>query len=429
MTLDAADKPRPPCEWTEAWSVFAEASSFKAPEAAPESVPKKPAVRAEPKSAGFIIGKASPVGGVDVPPPKRKPLSCFLASCGLLARARCSDCTKAFCKDHSLAGDHECDALLLYASDDEVADPVESDEEGMPLSKLKAKLHRRPSSGGQLDLDKLTTALNGFADRLSQGRPSAHPPGHSPNITAYNQFLASTKALLSADEFVNPCALAPDRMEKLKQLPRRLDSESTVALFGGVGEVSLSVGKTESSVPIVRSLTTFFSGFRAMVGIIATIPRRNHQVQDRLEWCGWLESSCHIVDQAAKLEFALQFTLDNLKTDSWMQILQQSGLKHISYLLPSTIKARDTSAASLAAERRLKANADKRAAESKKKLQKRQGGQASQPAVPPANKVCLSRTKDLGAGPCRFGAGCKFLHACPNPLCAGADHTFHDCPN
>ena len=429
MTLDAAEKPRPPCEWTEAWGVFAAASKFKAPEAAPESAPKKPAFRAVPKSAGFIIGKASPVGGVDVPPPKRQPLSCFLASCGLLARVKCSDCTKAFCKDHSLAGDHECDALLLYASDDEVADPVESDEEGMPLSKMKAKLQRRPSSGGQLSLDKLTTALNGFADRLSQGRPLAHPPGHASSLTAYNQFLASTKALLSADEFVNPCALAPDRMEKLKQLPRRLDSESTVALFGGVGEVSLSVGKTESSVPIVRSLTTFFSGFRAMVGIIATIPRRNHQVQDRLEWCGWLESSCHIVDQAAKLEFALQFTLDNLKSDSWMQILQQSGLKHISFLLPSTIKARDTSAASLAAERKLKANADKRAAESKKKLQKKQGGQASQPAVPPANKVCLSRTKDLGAGPCRFGAGCKFLHACPNHLCAGADHTFHDCPN
>ena len=425
MVLDAAEEARPPCEWAEAWGAFAAASKFKAP----ESAPKKPASRAEPKSAGFIIGKAAPVGGVDVPPPKRKPLSCFLAGCVLAARTRCSGCTKAFCKDHGPADDHECDALLLYASGDDVADPVESDEEGAPLSKLKKGLPSRSSSGGQLSLDKLTTALNGFADRLSQGRPSANPPGHSSSITAYHQFLVNTKALLSADEFVNPCALAPDRMEKLKQLPRRLDSESTVALFGGVGEVSLSVGKTESSVPIVRSITTFFSGFRAMVGIIATIPRRNHQVQDRLEWCGWLESSCHIVDQAAKLEFALQFTLDNLKSDSWMQILQQSALKHIGFLLPSAIKVRDTSAASLAAERKLKANADKRAAESKKKIQKKQAGQAPQPGVPPANKVCLSRTKDLGSGPCRFGATCKFLHACPNPLCAGADHTFHDCPN
>ena len=165
------------------------------------------------------------------------------------------------------------------------------------------------------------------------------------------------------------------------------------------------------------------------MGIIATIPARNHQVQDRLEWCGWLESSCHIVDQASKLEFALQFTLDNLKSDSWMQILHQSGLKHISYLLPSAIRARDTPGESLAAERRLKANADKRAAESKRKLQKKQAGQASQPAAPTATKVCLSRTKDLGANPCRFGAGCKFLHVCPRPLCSGADHTYHDCPN
>ena len=429
MTLDAAKEVRPPCYWAEAWNAFAAASKFKAPEAAPESAPKRPASRVEPKSAGFIIGKVAPVGGVDVPQPKRQPLSCSLAGCVNLARVRCSDCTKAFCRDHSLAGDHECDALLLYASGDDVADPVESDEEGMPLSKLKKVLDRRSPSGGQLSLDKLTTALNGFADRLSQGRPPAHPSGTPSSATAYNQFLANTKALLAANEFVNPCALAPERMEKLKQLPRRLDSESTVSLFGGVGEVSLSVGRTESSVPIVRSLTTFFSGFRALVGIIATIPARNHQVQDRLEWCGWLESSCHIVDQASKLEFALQFTLDNLKSDSWMQILHQSGLKHISYLLPSAIRARDTPGESLAAERRLKANADKRAAESKRKLQKKQAGQASQPAAPTATKVCLSRTKDLGANPCRFGAGCKFLHVCPRPLCSGADHTYHDCPN
>jgi hypothetical protein len=427
MLLDEEGKDRPPCGWTDAWAEFVTVSEFKAPVAADEPAPKKPVPRSEPKSAGFIIGKTK---GPVAQPPKRTPLPCFLTECGALARVRCGDCTKAFCAVHEQAKDHECDAFLLFESEGEGPDTIESDVEGEPLSKLKRKLDaRRPSSGGQLSLDKLTTALNGFADRLSQGRPQAHPSGTPSSITAYNQFLANTKALLTANEFVNPCALAPERMEKLKQLPRRLDAESTVSLFGGVGEVSLSVGKTESSVPIVRSLTTFFSGFRALVGIIATIPARNHQVQDRLEWCGWLESSCHIVDQAAKLEFALQFTLDNLKSDSWMQILHQSGLKHISYLLPSAIRARDTPGASLAVERKLKANADKRAAESKRKLQKRQAGQASQPAAPTVVKVCLSRTKDLGAGPCRFGASCKFLHACPHPLCNGADHTYHDCPN
>jgi hypothetical protein len=110
-----------------------------------------------------------------------------------------------------------------------------------------------------------------------------------------------------------------------------------------------------------------------------------------------------------------------------MEVISRSGLKHISFLLPSTFPrpANATTAADKA-----KTRAEKRAAQALKKSILKPKGNAANAATKLANAVrsiCLSREKDLGSAKCRFGATCRFSHICPRSFCKGADHSFFEC--
>ena len=168
-----------------------------------------------------------------------------------------------------------------------------------------------------------------------------------------------------------------------------------------------------------------------MVGIIANIPALAHQVQDRLEWLGWLESSCTI-PEVQKLEFSLGFLLDNLQSDKWMDVVSHSGLKHLSFLLPPTSSRNPVNANATTNAEKTRLRGDRRAANAlaRKPQPKPKGGNSANAASKIANSgrtVCLSRDKDLGAAKCKFGTGCKFSHICPRSFCNGADHSFFEC--
>ena len=430
---------RSPCEWDDARTVFIETSGYEvrpAADSTPQEVPRQ-----TPRTPGFIMKKPADKGSEQQPQHQKRKRSC--TACESTATAICVDCTQIFCASHHSTASHECDAVdqfgasasdSVHDSDDErLSDRLDSQKPGAPVERSSKK--KRSS----LDLtlsgfaDQLTQGLATFAEKLatSGGKPPAKPTGHSSTLNAHDLFLYNVKGFLTNREFVNPCSLSTSRLDKLKQLPRRVDSESHVALFSGVGDVSLSIGKTEASVPVVQSYTAFTSGFRTMVGIIATIPTLAHQVQDRLDWLGWLETSCTIAE-AQKLEFSLGFLLDNLRSDKWMEVVSHSGLKHIGYLLPSTTSRAPANANGLTNAEKAKLRADRRSANAlaNKSLAKPKGGNPTNAATKGANSVrsvCLSREKDLGQLKCRFGAKCRFSHICPRAFCNGADHSFAEC--
>jgi len=445
LVNDHAKVARSPCEWTLARSVFEERSGYEArPEV--EAEPSAPAIPTpRPRTPGFIMKKPEPQGANDADqqaqPPKRK-RTCSV--CESAVMAFCGACGQVFCARHHGTDCHECDALGEFdqppsdcdsvhdSEDDPLSDRVVPQKSGGPVKGSKKRL-------STLDLtlsgfaSKLTEGLNSFAEKIVAGsaKAPAKPPGHSSLLNAHDLFLSNVKGYLTNREFVNPCSLSTLRLDKLKQLPRRVDPESHVALFSGVGDVSLSIGKTEASVPVVQSYAAFTSGFRTMVGIIASIPALAHQVQDRLDWLGWLESSCTIAE-AKKLEFSLGFLLDNLQSDKWMDVVSHSGLKHISFLLPSTLSRTPADANALTQSEKAKQRADKRAANAlaRKALAKPKGGNSTNAANKIANSVrtvCLSREKDLGSAKCKYGATCRYSHICPRSFCNGADHSFVEC--
>ena len=444
LVNDHAKVARSPCEWTLARGVFEERSGYEArPEAGGEpSAPAIPTPRT--RTPGFIMKKPEEANGADqqAQPPKRK-RTCSV--CDSVFMAFCGACGHVFCAEHHGTDYHECDALgefdqhdhsecdSVHDSEDEpLSDRVVPQKSGVPVKGSK----KRPST---LDLtlsgfaSKLSEGLNSFAEKIAAGsaKAPAKPPGHSSLLNAHDLFLSNVKGYLTNHEFVNPCSLSTSRLDKLKQLPRRVDPESHVALFSGVGDVSLSIGKTEASVPVVQSYAAFTSGFRTMVGIIATIPALAHQVQDRLAWLGWLESSCTIAENL-KLEFSLGFLLDNLQSDKWMEVVSNSGLKHISFLIPSATSRNQANANALTNSEKAKLRADRRAANAlaRKNLAKPVGGNPTNAATKIANSVksvCLSREKDLGQPKCRFGVKCRFSHICPRAFCNGADHSFVEC--
>ena len=439
LARDFAGETRAPCLWEDARSAFIEASGY---EVRPTAEPTRPEpARPSPRTPGFIMKK--PVRGKDAeqqPQPQKRKRSCFV--CGSAAAGFCSVCGEAFCAGHLNV--HVCEDVEDFDQDG----PSESDSvHGSEDEALSDRVDPKKSGGpkgskkkiSSLDLslsgfaNKLTQGLASFAEKLatSSGKAPAKPTGHSSLLNAHDLFLYNVKGYLASREFVNPCSLSTSRLDKLKQLPRRVDPESHVPLFSGVGDVSLSIGKTEASVPVVQSYTAFISGFRNMVGIIANIPALAHQVQDRLEWLGWLESSCTI-PEVQKLEFSLGFLLDNLQSDKWMDVVSHSGLKHISFLLPSTATRNPVNANATTNAEKAKLRADRRAANAlaRKPQPKPKGGNPANAASKIANSgrtVCLSREKDLGAAKCRYGATCKFSHICPRPFCNGADHSFFEC--
>ena len=430
---------RSPCEWEDARSAFIEASGYEvrpATESTPLEVPRQ-----TPRTTGFIMRKPVEKVAEHQPQTQKRKRSCFV--CDSAATAFCADCTQIFCASHHSTVSHGCDAVDQFAasasdsvndSDDErLSNRVDSQKPGAPVKRGSKKKQ------STLDLtlsgfaDQLTQGLASFAEKIagSSGKAPAKPTGHSSTLNAHDLFLYNVKGFLTNREFVNPCSLSTSRLDKLKQLPRRVDSESHYALFSGVGDVSLSIGKTEASVPVVQSYTAFTSGFRTMVGIIATIPTLAHQVQDRLDWLGWLETSCTIAE-AQKLEFSLGFLLDNLRSDKWMEVVSHSGLKHIGFLLPSATSRTPANANALTNAEKAKLRADRRAANAlaSKNLAKPKGGNQTNAATKSANsvqKVCLSREKDLGQPKCRFGVKCRFSHICPRAFCNGADHSFVEC--
>ena len=366
------------------------------------------------------------------------------SDCGSAATAFCGVCGGVFCTGHLDTDRHVCEEVGNFSQDSPSASDSVQDSEDEALSdRVDPKKSGGPAKkGSKKKFSSLDLTLNGFASKLTQGLASfaeklatnsgkgpAKPPGQSSLLNAHDLFLYNVKGYLASCEFVNPCSLSTSRLDKLKQLPRRIDSESHHPLFSGVGDVSLSIGKTEASVPVVQSYTAFISGFRNMVGIIANIPALAHQVQDRLAWLGWLESSCTI-PEAQKLEFSLGFLLDNLQSDKWMDVVSHSGLKHISFLLPPTTSRNPVYATTNAEKAKLRA--DRRAANAlARKPQPKPKGNASANAISKLTNsvrtICLSREKDLGQAKCKFGTACRFSHVCPRPFCSGADHSFFEC--
>ena len=115
-----------------------------------------------------------------------------------------------------------------------------------------------------------------------------------------------------------------------------------------------------------------------------------------------------------------------------MEVVSHSGLKHISFLLPSASSRTPANANALTNAEKAKLRADRRAANAlaSKNLSKPKGGNPTNAATKGANSVrsvCLSREKDLGQPKCRFGAKCRFSHICPRAFCNGADHSFFEC--
>ena len=436
LARDHENEPRTPCEWADARLAFITASGYEVrPEA--EATPADQS-RTSARTAGFIMNKQAEAKSAEQQPQKRKRIC---SACNSPATSLCGTCWEIFCSDHHGPDYHVCDAVGHF--DEEV--PSESDSvQGSDDDPLSNRVDQLMSGGpikkgSKKKLSSLDLSLSGFAEQLTKGLASfaekiaasggkapAKPGSGHPSLNAHDLFLHNVKGCLANREFVNPCSLSSARLEKLLHLPRRVEDESHVPLFNGVGNVSLSIGKTEASVPVVQSYAAFISGFRMMVGIIASIPSLAHQVQDRLGWLGWLETSCTIAEDK-KLEFSLGFLLDNLKEDKWMEVISRSGLKHISFLLPSTFPrpANATTAADKA-----KTRAEKRAAQALKKSILKPKGNAANAATKLANAVrsiCLSREKDLGSAKCRFGATCRFSHICPRSFCKGADHSFFEC--
>jgi hypothetical protein len=115
-----------------------------------------------------------------------------------------------------------------------------------------------------------------------------------------------------------------------------------------------------------------------------------------------------------------------------MEVVSHSGLKHISFLLPSATSRNQANANALTNSEKAKLRADRRAANAlaRKNLAKPTGGNPTSAATKSANsvnKVCLSREKDLGQPKCRFGVKCRYSHICPRAFCNGADHSFVEC--
>ena len=436
LARDHSGESRLPCVWDDARSVFNETSGYKArPEAEP--APQEPqAPNPIPRTPGFIMKKPD---NAKVPEPmpqhKKRKRKCSSESCVSAPTAYCNDCNQIFCASHLGGASHGCDEVEQFPSE---SDSVQDSSEDAPLSgraNPRQPIAKKKRSSLDLTLsgfaDQLTQGLATFAEKLAtSSKIPVKPTGHSSTLNAHDLFLYNVKGFLTNYEFVNPCSLSTLRLDKLKQLPRRVDSESHVALFSGVGDVSLSIGKTEASVPVVQSYAAFTSGFRTMVGIIATIPALAHQVQDRLDWLGWLDTSCTIAE-AQKLEFSLGFLLDNLRSDKWMEVVSHSGLKHISFLLPPATSRTPANANALTNAEKAKLRVDRRAANAlaNKSLAKPKGGNPANAATKLANslKICLSREKDLGQPKCRFGVKCRFSHICPRSFCNGADHSFVEC--
>jgi hypothetical protein len=435
LARDHANEQRTPCEWADARLAFITASGYEVrPEA--EAAPADQS-RTSARTAGFIMQKQAEAKSADSEqqPQKRKRVC---SACNSPATALCGICQEIFCSDHHGPDYHVCDAVDQFDQEAPSESDSVQDSEDEPLSDRRVNQLKSGvpiKRGSKMKLSSLDLSLSGFADQLTKGLASfaekiaasggkapAKPGSGHTSLNAHDLFLHNVKGCLANREFVNPCSLSTARLEKLLHLPRRVEDESHVPLFNGVGNVSLSIGKTEASVPVVQSYAAFVSGFRMMVGIIASIPSLAHQVQDRLGWLGWLETSCTIAE-SQKLEFSLGFLLDNLKEDKWMEVISRSGLKHISFLLPSTFP-RPANATTGADKAKLRA--DKRAAQALKKSTLKPKSNAANAAANSVRKICLSREKDLGPK-CRFGTTCRYSHICPRSFCKGADHSFSEC--
>jgi len=443
LARDHEGESRIPCAWDEARTAFINASGYEA-RPAEGSTPPEPIRPAPAHTPGFIMKPMGDKGAGPHPQPPKRKRNCSESGCESLATAFCGECSQVFCAYHHSTVSHECDSVDQY--DPSESDSIHDISEDEPLSGRVDPV--RPGGpikkGSKKKLSSLDLTLSGFASQLTQGlatfaekiaassgKTPAKPGSGLSSLTAHALFLHNVKGCLTNREFVNPCSLSTTRLEKLKQLPRRVEDESHVPLFNGVGNVSLSIGKTEASVPVVQSYTAFVSGFRTMVGILATIPALAHQVQDRLDWLGWLETSCTIIE-SQKLEFSLGFLLDNLQADKWMDVISHSGLKHISFLLPSTLSRPPAGATALSNAEKAKLRRDRQAATAQaRKPSPKPKGNASANVISKLTgslrTVCLSREKDLGQAKCRFGTACRFSHVCPRSFCNGADHSFFEC--
>jgi hypothetical protein len=384
----------PELKWDEIEAAFEARTGFKRA--------RDPPKRKRRPSRGYSLPDAPP----DVDDPIEG--SCVIAGCLGEVHIACPTCRATVCSDH--VDGSPCCALV-----DEIEDADELDKKGARAKgrEVQSQLSRT-LKGFASDLTQ--SLLTGLKGHLNSGNP-AHPGPAPPLLTVHDQFLLNQKELIAQREFVDPSVLSADRLEALARLPRKLDQSSN-SLGNGI---TVTVGKTEASVPVKRDLPSFLSGFKCYITLLSQISALSHLVADRLSFLNWIEHSCHLPADR-KLELALQFMLDNKGADNWNDLILTSGLKHMAIMMMDQGQGCD-SPPDRNTRRKLEVKKAKGLGQTKQVLK------SNSKKVPAAStrKVCLTREQDMGAKPCRFGAKCKFSHVCPRAYCSGADHSFHDC--
>ena len=238
------------------------------------------------------------------------------------------------------------------------------------------------------------------------------------SLSAHARLLDRLDTTLCAYGFFDPCVVSLARLRKLSLLPIRSESESSVSMQKGF---SIKLPSSESSVPVVRSIESFTSGFLFMAGRMSLLPSCVNDVPDRLEFLNWLLFVC-LLDPVKKLNFALEFMASRASSHAWASDLDGSGASLMNLFIS--------------------AGSPPQCPSKSKKRDRDDGGDSHTPGKPrvvvsrssspkgPTNKspqlsnvrtLCRTREEDLPE--CRFNP-CKYSHICP--LCAD-DHSYRAC--